>query len=93
MRLPSLEGRRRRMHAGSGWTERGGGLAAHTLYEQRDINDAKALFEDVRDQDDPAMVQLATQLISRQNDPVDLEDSYETRLREMSDAKLIGQRL
>jgi DNA end-binding protein Ku len=72
-----------------------GGLVAHTLYEQRDINDAKAIFEGAADTKmDPAMVQLAKQLIERQSgryDPSDLEDRYETRLRAMIDAKLKGE--
>jgi DNA end-binding protein Ku len=72
-----------------------GGLAAHTLYEQRDIHDARPLFEGATDvKTDPAMVQLAKQLIERQigrYDPSDLEDRYETRLRAMIDAKLKGE--
>jgi DNA end-binding protein Ku len=72
-----------------------GGLVAHTLYEQRDVNDAKAIFEGAADtRMDPAMVQLAKQLIERQSgryDPSDLEDRYETRLRAMIDAKLKGE--
>lgn len=71
------------------------GLVAHTLYEQRDINDARPLFENTADiETDPAMVQLAKQLIQRQTgryDPSDLEDRYETRLRAMIDAKLKGE--
>jgi DNA end-binding protein Ku len=73
----------------------GGGLVAQTLYEQRDINDAKPIFQDATDsKTDPAMVQLAKQLIERQSgryDPSDLEDRYETRLRAMIDAKLKGE--
>jgi DNA end-binding protein Ku len=72
-----------------------GGLVAQTLYEQRDINDAKPIFEDVANaKTDPAMVQLAKQLIDRQSgryDPSDLEDRYEARLRAMIDAKLKGE--
>ncbi len=72
-----------------------GGLAAHTLYEQRDINDAKAAFDDAAEiRTDPEMVKLATQLIDRQTsryDPADMEDRYETRLRGMIDAKLKGE--
>ncbi|MEA2739307.1 MAG: end-binding protein Ku [Acetobacteraceae bacterium] len=71
------------------------GLAAHTLYEQRDINDAKSMFDDAAAiKTDPEMVKLATQLIDRQTgryDPADLEDRYETRLREMIEAKLKGE--
>jgi DNA end-binding protein Ku len=72
-----------------------GGLVAHTLYEQRDINDAKAVFEDTTAmKTDPEMVALATQLIDRQTttyDPSDIEDRYETRLRAMIEAKLKGE--
>jgi DNA end-binding protein Ku len=74
-----------------------GGLVAHTLFEQRDVNDAKSMFEDIAGmKTDPEMVKLATQLIDRQTgryDPADLEDRYETRLREMIDAKLKGEGL
>jgi DNA end-binding protein Ku len=72
-----------------------GGLVAHTLDEQRDINDASAIFGDSAEaKTDPEMVQLARQLIDRQTtkyDPSDLEDRYETRLRAMIDAKLKGE--
>jgi DNA end-binding protein Ku len=72
-----------------------GGLVAHTLDEQRDINDAKQIFDEVAEvKTDPEMVQLAKQLIDRQTakyDPSDIEDRYETRLREMIDAKLKGE--
>jgi DNA end-binding protein Ku len=72
-----------------------GGLVAHTLDEQRDINDARSIFGDAADiKIDPEMVQLAKQLIDRQTtqyDPIDLEDRYETRLRAMIDAKLKGE--
>ena len=72
-----------------------GGLVAQTLFEQRDINDAKTMFDDAASiKTDPEMVKLATQLIDRQTgryDPSDLEDRYETRLREMIDAKLKGE--
>ncbi|MGA9014767.1 MAG: Ku protein [Acetobacteraceae bacterium] len=72
-----------------------GGLVAHTLDEQRDINDARTTFGDIADiKTDPEMVQLAKQLIDRQTttyDPADLEDHYETRLRAMIEAKLKGE--
>src|SRR5271166_5323051 len=72
-----------------------GGLVAHTLDEQSDINDARSIFGDVAQiETDPEMVQLAKQLIDRQStqyDPADLEDRYETRLRAMIDAKLKGE--
>jgi DNA end-binding protein Ku len=71
-----------------------GGLMAHTLYEQRDLNDARGLFTGVEGQTrDPELVALAVELIKRQSSPYspdDLEDRYETRLREMIDAKLAG---
>ena len=74
-----------------------GGLVAHTLDEQRDINDARSILGDAAEiSTDPEMVQLAKQLIDRQTaayDPSDLEDSYETRLRAMIDAKLKGEGL
>lgn len=68
------------------------GLAAHTLHEQRDLNDSSGLFEDAGKLD-PEMVKLAVQLVDRQTanyDPADIEDRYETRLRAMLDAKLKG---
>jgi DNA end-binding protein Ku len=72
-----------------------GGLVAHTLDEQRDINEAKSIFEDTAAvKTDPEMVMLAKQLIDRQTteyDPSDLEDRYETRLRAMIEAKLKGE--
>lgn len=73
----------------------GGGLAAHTLNEQRDLNEAEPLFEHIAHaKSDPEMVSLAVQLIDRQTseyDPSDLEDRYETRLRAMLDAKIKGE--
>ena len=73
----------------------GAGLMAHTLYEERDLNSSKDLFEDAATiKTDPEMVALATQLVQRQagrHDPADLEDRYETRLRAMIDAKLKGE--
>ena len=72
-----------------------GGLVAHTLDEQRDINDAQSILGDAAEiKTDPEMVALAKQLIERQTttyDPSDLEDRYETRLRAMIDAKLKGE--
>jgi DNA end-binding protein Ku len=72
-----------------------GGLVAHTLDEQRDINDAKSILGDASEvKTDPDMIVLAKQLIDRQTtqyDPADLEDRYETRLRAMIDAKLKGE--
>ena len=44
-----------------------GGLMAHTLHEERDLNSAKQLFESTTGiKTDPEMVQLAVQLIDRQ---------------------------
>ena len=72
-----------------------GGLVAHTLNEERDLNSSTALFEDIqRVQVDPEMVKLAVQLVDRQTanyDPSDLEDRYESRLRAMIEAKLKGE--
>ena len=72
-----------------------GGLVAHTLNEDRDLNSAVPLFEPLEHvRIDPEMVTLATQLIKRQTaefDPADLEDRYETRMRAMIDAKVKGQ--
>jgi DNA end-binding protein Ku len=74
-----------------------GGLVAHTLHEERDLNDAKAVFDDVAGfKTDPEMVKLAKQLIDRQTgryDPVDMEDRYEGRLRALIEAKLKGEGL
>jgi len=70
------------------------GLVAQTLFEERDINDAKPLFEDVAEiRTDPSMVDLARQLIERQAAryfPSDLEDRYETRLRALIESKIKG---
>jgi DNA end-binding protein Ku len=72
-----------------------GGLVAQTLHEQRDINDAAAVFKAATAvKTDPEMVKLATQLIDRQTgtyDASDIEDKYETRLRAMIEAKLKGE--
>ena len=73
----------------------GKGLVAHTLHEERDLNSASDIFDDLPDaKSDPAMVKLAEQLIERQAgkyDPSDVEDRYEARLREVIDAKLKGE--
>ena len=75
----------------------GAGLVAHTLNEQRDLNEAEPLFEHIAGaKSDPEMVKLAVQLIDRQTsdyDPADLEDRYETRLRAMLDAKIQGEEI
>jgi len=71
------------------------GLVAHTLHEQREIVDAKPLFDRIPDiKPDEEMVKLAMQLIERQTgefDPADMEDRYEARLRELIEAKLHGE--
>ena len=73
----------------------GKGLVAHTLHEERDLNDYAGLFDHLPSaKPDPDMIQLATQLIDRQTgkyDPADIEDRYETRLRAVIDAKLKGE--
>ncbi len=73
----------------------GKGLVAHTLHEERDLNDYAGLFDQLPStKPDPDMIQLATQLIDRQTgkyDPADVEDRYETRLRAMIEAKLKGE--
>lgn len=73
------------------------GLMAHTLYEQRDINNAADIFDDLSSiKIEPEMISLATQLIQRQSrnyDPADLEDRYETKLRELVDTKTAGGHL
>jgi DNA end-binding protein Ku len=44
-----------------------GGLMAHTLYEERDLNSGQELFEGMDGiKVDPEMVELATQLVQRQ---------------------------
>jgi DNA end-binding protein Ku len=75
----------------------GRGLAAHTLFDPRELNDPEPLFEDIPDaKPDADMVELATQLIQRQAgryDPADAEDRYAARLRELIAAKLKGEGL
>ena len=78
-------------------TPMAGGLAVHSLLEERDLNRASEFFGNyVADSADPEMVGLAKQLIKRQAgtyDPADVEDRYETRMRAVIDAKLQGQGL
>jgi DNA end-binding protein Ku len=73
----------------------GAGMVVYTLHDKSEVNDPKALFDPIADETpDPAMVKLATQLIERQEgrfEPGDLEDRYETRLREVIAAKLKGE--
>jgi len=70
------------------------GLVLHTLHDMREITNPASLFEGLAGRDaDPAMIQLATQLIDRQTEPFrpeDMEDRYEKRLREVIEAKLKG---
>ncbi len=73
----------------------GKGMICHTLHEPHDLYSAEDIFNDIEDvKPDPDMVQLATQLIERQEGqfvPDDTEDRYEARLREVIDAKLRGE--
>jgi DNA end-binding protein Ku len=73
----------------------GDGLMAHTLYEDRDLNSPKELFDGMAEiKTDPEMVQLATQLVLRQAGKYEsavLKDRYESRLRALIDAKLKGE--
>jgi len=75
----------------------GPGIIAHTLLEERDLNQAGQYFDEAAKLSvDPEMVDLATQLIKRQTgkyDPADIEDRYENRLRAMIDAKVAGMPL
>jgi DNA end-binding protein Ku len=77
-------------------TRMGRGLVVHTLHEARDINDSAHLFDAIPEvEPEEDMVALATQLIDRQsgqyNPAADNEDRYETRLREVIDARLRGE--
>lgn len=73
----------------------GDGLVCHTLHEPKDLHDTQPLWEGVADLDsDPQMVQLARQLIDRQQGrfrPEDTTDRYEAKLREIIDARLKGE--
>jgi DNA end-binding protein Ku len=70
------------------------GLVAHTLHEERDLNDAADVFREIPSaKPDAEMIALAKQLIARQKgqyEPADIEDRYEARLREVIAAKLKG---
>ena len=71
-----------------------GGLVAHTLDEQRDINDARRSWVTREAQDrsgDGAAGEATDRPADGEYDPTDLEDRYETRLRAMIDAKLKGE--
>ena len=71
------------------------GMVAHVLREARDIASPDALFRDIpAGKPDAEMVKLARQLIDRQHADfaaADREDRYETRLRDVIDAKLKGE--
>jgi DNA end-binding protein Ku len=73
----------------------GDGMVCHTLHQPSDLWDPKPLFEDLRGiRSEPAMLELATQLIHRQQgkfQPSDAQDRYEARLREVIEAKLKGE--
>ena len=76
-------------------TPMAGGLAVHTLLEERDLNAASDVFGSALAHEPEAdMVALAKQLIDRQvgtYNPADAEDLYETRLRAVIAAKLEGK--
>ena len=71
------------------------GMVLHTLHEPRDLYAYDRLFDRIPGTGpDAEMVRLARQLIDRQKEtfePADLEDRYESRLREVIDAKLKGE--
>lgn len=75
----------------------GRSLIVHTLYDARDLKDPGELFKQVPAiKPEADMIALATQLIDRQTgayDPADTEDRYETRLRDLIQAKLRGEGL
>ncbi|HTW29503.1 MAG TPA: Ku protein [Acetobacteraceae bacterium] len=71
------------------------GLVLHTLHDAREIYPPEEVFAPSRDEKPAAeMVKLALQLIERQSgtfEAADMEDRYETRLREVIEAKLRGE--
>ena len=71
------------------------GMVLHTLHEPRDLYAYDKLFDQVPNaRPDAEMVKLARQLIERQKgkfEPADVEDRYETRLRDVIEAKLKGE--
>lgn len=73
----------------------GRGMICHTLHEPRDLWDADPLWADLGgERPDASMVDLARQLISRQQgrfEPEDTEDRYEAKLREIIAARLKGE--
>jgi len=73
----------------------GDGMVCHTLLQPSELWDAKPLYEDIAGaRSEPSMLELATQLIDRQQgkfQPSDAEDRYEARLRDVIEAKLKGE--
>ncbi|HVY15387.1 MAG TPA: Ku protein [Rhodopila sp.] len=73
----------------------GRGMICHTLHEPRDLRDADPLWEELEgERPDAAMVDLARQLIARQQgrfEPEDTEDRYESKLRDVIAARLKGE--
>jgi len=73
----------------------GDGMVCHTLHQPADLYDPRPLFDDLKSiRSEAAMLDLARQLVERQQgafQPADSQDAYETRLREVIDAKLKGE--
>jgi len=73
----------------------GDGMVCHTLHQPADLYDAHPLFDDLKTiKSETAMLDLARQLVERQQgafQPADSRDQYETRLKEVIDAKLKGE--
>lgn len=75
----------------------GTGMIAHVLREQKDLNDARAIFAAVPGpKPDPRLLDLAVELIDRETgrfEPGDFEDRYEAKLRAIIEAKAAGRKL
>ncbi len=73
----------------------GRGLVLHTLHDSVEVASSDEAFSSVpASKPDADMVDLARQLIERQSgrfDPGDIEDRYESRLRQVIDAKIAGE--
>jgi DNA end-binding protein Ku len=73
----------------------GRGMICHTLHEPHDLWDAEPLWSDLdTEKPEPSMVDLARQLIGRQQgrfEPEDTEDRYASKLREIIAARLKGE--
>lgn len=73
----------------------GAGMVCHTSHAPRELYDAKSLFGTIPAQaPDAAMVRLAGPLTKRQTEafaPESTEDRYDTRRREVIDARLRGK--